>query len=50
MVAVQGASPAWPSLDQMHAFGQLQVLGDAGVAPACGYDSLAGDKRRIPGQ
>jgi hypothetical protein len=50
MVAVQGASPAWPSLDQMHAFGQLQVLGNAGVAPACGYDSLAGDKRRIPGQ
>ncbi len=50
MVAVQGVSPAWPSLTQMHAFGPLQVLGGAGVSPACGYDSLAGDKRRIPGQ
>jgi len=35
---------------QMHAFGPLQVLGGVEVAPACGYDSLAGDTRRIPGQ
>jgi hypothetical protein len=34
----------------MHNFGPLQVVGGAFVAPACGYDSLAGDTRRIPGQ
>ena len=40
----------YPSGVQMHAFGPLQVLGGVEVAPACGYDSLAGDTRRIPGQ
>ena len=40
----------YPNTTQMHAFGPLQVLGDVAVAPACGHDSLAGDKRRIPGQ
>jgi hypothetical protein len=40
----------YPSGAQMHAFGPLQVLGGALVSPACGYDSLAGDKRRIRGQ
>jgi len=39
---------AYPSGVEMHAFGPLQVLGDAYVAPACGYDSLAGDKRPPP--
>ena len=40
----------YPSGVQMHAFGPLQVLGGVLVAPACGYNSLAGDTRRIPGQ
>ena len=40
----------YPNTTQMHKFGPLQVLGDVAVAPACGHDSLAGDKRRIPGQ
>ena len=26
------------------------VFGGGLVSPACGYDSLAGDTRRIPGQ
>jgi hypothetical protein len=43
-------SSPYPSGEQMHAFGPLQGLGDVLVAPACGYDSLAGDRRRIPGQ
>ncbi len=42
--------PDYPNTTQMHKFGPLQVLGDVAVAPACGHDSLAGDKRRIPGQ
>jgi hypothetical protein len=40
----------YPTGPQMHSFGPLQVLGGALVSPACGYDSLAGDTRRIPGQ
>jgi hypothetical protein len=33
----------------MHTFGQIQDFGGVLVAPACGYDSLAGDTRRIAG-
>ena len=47
---VTGLGTDYPSLTQMHAFGPLQVLGGVAVAPACGYDSLAGDTRRIQGQ
>ena len=38
---------AYPDGNQLHHFGPLQVLGGVAVSPACGYDSLAGDKRRI---
>src|SRR5262249_22763076 len=41
---------AYPNGNQLHRFGPLQVLGGVMVSPACGYDSLAGDTRRIPGQ
>jgi len=40
---------AYPDGNQLHRFGEVQVLGGVVVAPACGYDSLAGDTRRIPG-
>jgi hypothetical protein len=50
MVSVIGAGTSYPSTTQMHAFGPLQVIGGVAVAPACGYDSLAGDTRRIQGQ
>jgi hypothetical protein len=40
----------YPSPTQMHTFGPLQELGGVWVSPACGYPSLAGDTRRIPGQ
>jgi hypothetical protein len=40
----------FPTGTAMHTFGPLQSLGDALIAPACGYDSLTGDRRRIPGQ
>jgi hypothetical protein len=40
----------YPTGPELREFGPLQVLGGVGVAPACGYDSLAGDTRRIPGQ
>jgi hypothetical protein len=39
----------YPSGPQMHTFGRIQDFGGVLVAPACGYDSLAGDTRRIPG-
>jgi hypothetical protein len=40
---------AYPDGNQLHRFGPLQVLGGVMVSPACGYNSLAGDTRRIPG-
>jgi hypothetical protein len=46
---VSVATPdAYPSGTDMHAFGPLQLLGDVFVAPACGYNSLAGDTRLPP--
>jgi hypothetical protein len=48
-IATLVTSP-YPSGPQMHDFGPLQAIGDVLVAPACGYDSLAGDTRRIAGQ
>ncbi len=51
MVSVTvGPDTPYPNTTQMHAFGPLQVIGGVAVAPACGYDSLAGDTRRIPGR
>jgi|1186.fasta_scaffold01056_8 hypothetical protein len=38
----------FPDGTDMHFFGQLQVLGDVFVSPACGYTSLAGDSRPPP--
>jgi len=38
---------AYPDGNQLHRFGPVQELGGVVVSPACGYDSLAGDKRRI---
>ena len=43
-------SSPYPDSTQMNAFGPLQIIGGVDVSPACGYDSLAGDTRRIPGQ
>jgi hypothetical protein len=40
----------YPDSTQMNAFGPLQIIGGVYVSPACGYDSLAGDTRRIKGQ
>ena len=40
----------YPDGTEMHSFGPVQLIGGVLVAPACGYNSLAGDKRRIPGQ
>jgi hypothetical protein len=48
IVSAVAGGDAYPSGVQMHAFGPLQVIGDAYVAPACGYNSLAGDKRPPP--
>ena len=39
----------YPTGVQMHRYGPLQGYGGVLIAPACGYDSLTGDKRRIPG-
>jgi hypothetical protein len=38
----------YPNGHQLHDIGPLQLLGGILVAPACGYDSLAGDKRPPP--
>jgi hypothetical protein len=43
-------SSPYPDSTQMNAFGPLQIIGGVYVSPACGYDSLAGDTRRIKGQ
>ena len=40
----------YPTGVALHRFGALQSYGDVLIAPACGYDSLTGDARRIPGQ
>ena len=40
----------YPTGVQMHRFGPLQGYGGVLIAPACGYDSLTGDTRRISGQ
>ncbi len=48
IVSVVGDGGAYPSGTQMHSFGPLQVLGGVYVAPACGYNSLAGDTRPPP--
>jgi len=51
-VSVQIDDPpdGYPTGSEMNAFRPVQYLGGVVVAPACGYDSLAGDTRRIPGQ
>jgi hypothetical protein len=48
VVSAGGDLGDYPSGDEMKAFGLVQVLGNASVAPACGHDSLAGDKRPPP--
>jgi hypothetical protein len=40
----------YPNGTEMHAFGPVQAIGGVFVAPTCGYVSLAGDTRGIPGR
>jgi len=36
----------YPDGGELRSFGEVQVLGDVAVVPACGYTSLAGDRRK----
>ena len=48
VVSAASVGAIYPNSTQMHAFGVLQQDGDIFVAPACGYNSLAGDTRPPP--
>ena len=49
IVTVLG-SDDYPDTALVPLSGPLQLIGGVAIAPACGYDSLAGDTRRISGQ
>jgi hypothetical protein len=48
IVSAASVGAIYPNSTQMHIFGALQQVGDVFVAPACGYTSLAGDRRPPP--
>jgi len=40
---------AYPNGTQLHSFGPVQLVGGVLVSPACGWTSLTGDTRLVPG-
>jgi hypothetical protein len=40
---------AYPDGTQLHSFGPVQLVGGVLVSPACGWTSLTGDTRLVPG-
>jgi hypothetical protein len=45
-IASVAQNEPYPDGGELKSFGEVQVLGDVAVAPACGYTSLAGDRRK----